>query len=47
MAAKGAFRSHPSGEMALTCRDHGIALILIAESPKQAIKLAIDLGNPG
>ncbi len=28
-------------------RDDGIALILIAESPKQVIKLVIHLGNPG
>ncbi|MEF2559358.1 hypothetical protein VQ044_24945, partial [Aurantimonas sp. C2-5-R2] len=28
-------------------RDDGIALILIAESPKQVIKLVIYLGNPG
>ena len=39
--------SHPQGETGLTCRDDGIALILIAESPKKVIKLAIYLGNPG
>jgi len=31
----------------LTRRDDGIALILITESPKKVIKLAIYLGNPG
>ena len=31
----------------LTCRDDGIALILIAESPKKVIKLAIHLENLG
>ena len=39
--------SHPQGETGLTCRDDGIALILIAEPPKKVIKLAIHLGNPG
>ena len=39
--------SHPQGETGLTRRDDGIALILIAESPKKVIKLAIHLGNPG
>ena len=39
--------SHPQGETGLTRRDDGIALILIAEPPKKAIKLAIHLGNPG
>ena len=39
--------SHPQGETGLTRRDDGIALILIAESPKKVIKLAIHLENPG
>jgi hypothetical protein len=33
--------------MGLARFDDGIALILITESPKQVIKLAIHLGNPG
>ena len=37
----------PPGETDSACRDDGIALILIAESLKQVIKLAIHLGNPG
>ncbi len=42
-----AFRIHPPGETGLARRDDSIALILIAESPKQVIKLVIYLGNPG
>ena len=42
-----AFWIHPSGETDLARHDDGIALILIAESLKQVIKLAIHLGNPG
>jgi hypothetical protein len=38
---------HPPDETDLACRNDGIALILIAESLKQAIKMAIHLGNPG
>jgi len=38
---------HPPGDMGFARNADGIALILIAESPKQVIKLAIHLGNPG
>ena len=42
-----AFWIHPPGETGLARRDDGITLILIAESTKKVIKLAIHLGNPG
>ena len=42
-----AFRLHPPGETGLARHDDGIALNLIAESPKQVIKLVIHPGNPG
>ena len=42
-----AFWIHPPGDTRLARFDDGIALILITESPKQVIKLAIHLGNPG
>ena len=38
---------HPPGDIGFARCDDGIALILIAESPKQVIKLVIHLGNPG
>jgi len=38
---------HPPGDMGFARNADGIALILIAESPKQVIKLVIHLGNPG
>ena len=41
------FWIHPPDETDLARRDDGIALILIAESLKQVIKLAIHLGNLG
>ena len=41
-----AFRIHPPGDGGLARCDDGIALILIAKSAKNVIKLAIHLGNP-
>ena len=38
---------HPPGDTGTARCDDGLALILIAETPKQAIKLEIYLGNPG
>jgi len=41
------FWVHPPGDAGLARCGVGIALILIAESTKQVIKLLIHLGNPG
>ena len=38
---------HPPGDIGFARNADGIALILIAESAKQVIKLVIHLGNPG
>ena len=38
---------HPPGDTGTARCDDGLALILIEETPKQAIKLEIYLGNPG
>ena len=38
---------HPPGDLGFARNADGIALILIAESAKQVIKLVIHLGNPG
>ncbi len=41
------FKPHPPGEAGLTRLDDGIALILIAESPRQVTIITIHLGDPG
>ena len=41
------FLIHPPGDIGFARNADGIALILIAESAKQVIKLVIHLGNPG
>ncbi len=38
---------HPPDDTGFACCDDGIALILIAESTTNVIKLVVDLGNPG
>ena len=45
--ANGGFLIHPPGDIGFARNADGIALILIAESTKQVIKLVIHLGNPG
>ena len=45
--ANGGFLIHPPGDIGFARNADGIALILIAESAKQVIKLVIHLGNPG
>ena len=43
----GGFLIHPPGDIGFARNADGIALILIAKSPKQVINLVIHLGNSG